>query len=326
MMEKLFSTKDVHPRERFAFWHDVACRVLVQHDSEPQSRQGFHAEITAGSLADIRLLQLDMPEMQVARTPRHIAQERCDDLFLLRQSAGRLVLEQQDREVVLKPGDMTLLDPMLPYHGKFSEGSRLLILKVQRRELEARIGKAGEIVARRLKAALPESGLTSSFLALLPTYSGGLAHASQEMTRAQTLDLIASALSHAMERAQNPLSSPRLLVLQKLRAAIDARLTDPGLNAKAVSAAAGISVRYANAVLARLDTSVARLIREKRLERCRRSLADARQANRTVSEIAYGWGFSDVTSFTRAFRRAYGMSPSDFRQASRSAAAKAADA
>jgi AraC-like DNA-binding protein len=277
-------------------------------------------------LADIRLLLFENSQMQVMRTPRHIALARTDDLFLIRQLAGQLTLEQQDREVCLKPGYMTLLDPMLPYRGRFSPGSRLLILKLQRRELEARIGKAGEMVVRALRPGMPESGLASSFVALLPTYSHRLAPASQEMTRDQTFDMIAVSLGKTMEHGQRQLSSLRLLALQRVRAAIDSRLTDPALDARTVSAVAGVSVRYANAVLARLDTSVGRLIREKRLDRCRRSLGDPLQEHRTVGEIAYGCGFSDLTSFGRAFKKAYGVLPSDYRRACKLASAVAADA
>src|SRR5262249_32806324 len=143
LMETLFSTRDVHPGERFPHWHDLVCRILVDHDSEPQCRQTFHAEIKAGTLADIGLLMFENCQMEVRRTARHIAQAQTDDLFLVRQCAGRLVLEQQDREVCLKTGDMTLLDPMLPYGGRFLSGSKTLVLKLQRRGLEARIGKAG---------------------------------------------------------------------------------------------------------------------------------------------------------------------------------------
>jgi AraC-like DNA-binding protein len=317
-MEKLFSTHDVHPRERFTCWHDLVCKILLDHDSEPYCRQRFHAEIKVGKLADIGLLLFENSQMQVMRTPRHIAQARCDDLFLVRQISGRLTLEQQDREVSLRPGHMTLLDPMLPFQGRFSPESSFLVLKLQRRELEARLGKAGEMVVRALRPTVPESGLTSSFLALLPAYGDRLATVSQQMTRDQTLDLIAVSLAKAME-GERQLSSPRLLTLQKVRAAINSRLADPALDTQTVSTVAGVSVRYANAVLARVDTSVGRLIRDKRLDRCRRSLGDPLQEHRTVSEIAYGWGFSDLTSFGRAFKKAYGMLPSDCRRACKAA-------
>jgi AraC family transcriptional activator of tynA and feaB len=76
-----------------------------------------------------------------------------------------------------------------------------------------------------------------------------------------------------------------------------------------------MSVRYANDVLARAETSIGRLVQEKRLARCRKALEDPFQEHRTVSEIAYGWGFSDMTHFGRAFKKAYGMLPRDYRRA-----------
>jgi AraC-like DNA-binding protein len=39
----------------------------------------------------------------------------------------------------------------------------------------------------------------------------------------------------------------------------------------------------------------------------------------TVSEIAHRWGFPDHANFTRAFHRAYGMSPRDYRKRFRTA-------
>jgi hypothetical protein len=42
------------------------------------------------------------------------------------------------------------------------------------------------------------------------------------------------------------------------------------------------------AVLAEDETSIMRLVRARRLDRCRRALEDTSQTHRTVSEIAYG--------------------------------------
>jgi AraC-like DNA-binding protein len=94
---------------------------------------------------------------------------------------------------------------------------------------------------------------------------------------------------------------------------------EPGslaLDSEIVAAAAGVSVRYANAVLAQEGTSIARLIQERRLARCRRAMEDPSQNHRTISEIAYGWGFSDMTHFGRRFKTAFGLSPRDYRRQS----------
>jgi len=59
--------------------------------------------------------------------------------------------------------------------------------------------------------------------------------------------------------------------------------------------------------------TIAAHIRARRLARMRADLADPRLAGRTVTEIALAWGFSDPAHASRAFRRAYGTSPSGFR-------------
>ena len=132
------------------------------------------------------------------------------------------------------------------------------------------------------------------------------------MVKDQALDLVARALAKATEGLRPQVSSARSLVRMNARAAIDARLADPALDATAVAAAAGVSVRYANAVLAEESMSIVRLIQAMRLARCRRALEDPSQRHRRVSEIADSWGFSDMTHFGRKFKAAYGSLPSEY--------------
>ena len=79
--------------------------------------------------------------MQVSHTARHIAHARSDHVFVCRQVAGVILLEQDTRQIALEAGDVSLLDPLLPYEGNFSADSETLVLKVPRRELEARVGE-----------------------------------------------------------------------------------------------------------------------------------------------------------------------------------------
>jgi hypothetical protein len=52
------------------------------------------------------------------------------------------------------------------------------------------------------------------------------------------------------------------VALLNVRAAIESRLSDPTLDAMTVAEAAGVSVRYANALLAEENTSIVRLLGE----------------------------------------------------------------
>ena len=54
-------------------------------------------------------------------------------------------------------------------------------------------------------------------------------------------------------------------------------------------------------------------IRTRRLEQCRRDVLDPVLADRPVAGIAARWGFVDAAHFSRAFKTAYGVSPSEYR-------------
>ena len=151
-MKTLFSTTEVHPRHRFDYWHDVACKTLINHDSTPECRQTFRAELQVGALADIDLVLYESSPMYCSVTVRHVGHANAEELFIFRQLAGVLVLEQDSRDLVLEAGDITLLDPRLPMVGKYLEGSRQLILKVPRRQLEARVGNTRQMIARAIEA------------------------------------------------------------------------------------------------------------------------------------------------------------------------------
>jgi AraC family transcriptional regulator, positive regulator of tynA and feaB len=316
-VKTVFSTLDVHPRDRFDYWHGVACANIVDHESHPECRQTFEAELQSGVVADIGLVLFKNSPMTVFRSPQHVKKVNSDELFVGRQLAGSLVLEQDCREVILGSGDIALIDPRLPYGAKFSAGSRLLLLKFPRRLLEARIGGTQGMTACSIKPSAAEARLTSAFLAALPACAGELDLTAAEVVQEQVIDLVALSLAKALERSAPRISAAKSIALLKVRAAIESRLTDPDLDANTVAAAAGVSVRYANAVLSNEDTTIMRLVQARRLARCRRALEEPLQAHRTISEIAYAWGFSDMTHFGRRFRAAYGVLPGECRRLAR---------
>ncbi|MFK8015863.1 MAG: AraC family transcriptional regulator [Gammaproteobacteria bacterium] len=81
-----------------------------------------------------------------------------------------------------------------------------------------------------------------------------------------------------------------------------------------VASALNMSVRTLHNRLADSSTTYQQL-----LDRTRRELAEQymRQANISVSEVAYLLGFSDCSNFSRAFHRWTGQAPSDFRNQSK---------
>lgn len=313
-MQKIFSTDDVHPRDRFDYWMSVVRRDFIRNDAVPACRRAFRAELHAGSIGSVRLALGQSSAVKITHTKRHSGQPSDDQLFVFMPFAGSKVLQQNGRRVTLMPGQFALVDPRLPHEGAFSDASDVLTLVMDRHSLECRLGAIQDLTARAITPTTAEGRLAAGYLSMLPSQAGCLNSTSENLVEVQLLDLVALALGRASEGQVSCGSSARSLVRAKLHDTIEARLADPSLDASVVATAVGVSTRYANAVLADEAMSLGRLIQAKRLERCRQGLADPAQKHRSVSEIAYGWGFSDMTHFGRRFKAAYGLLPSEFRR------------
>ena len=57
-----------------------------------------------------------------------------------------------------------------------------------------------------------------------------------------------------------------------------------------------------------------RQIWEDRLRHCREDLVSTELRRRSISEIAYSWGFRDAAHFSRMFRHRFGETPSALRR------------
>jgi AraC family transcriptional activator of tynA and feaB len=314
-MDKVLAMSELHPRDRLAYWHDVACKVLVKHECRVEKLPAFDASIHRAMLGDIGIIEVDSLGLNFAAvTKRNIANE-ADDVFLLGlQLGGSATLIQDGREATLQPGDFALLDAQRPYVSHYSAKWRRLFLRIPRRALKARLAPSSQLTARAIRHTSGIGGLVSEYMRMIPQRVLAIPAAARAQIGEQILDLAAIALAAEGNKDRPALSSARSVALLQLRTAVEQHLADPALDPETAAAAAGISVRYANALLAEEGQSIQRLIVQRRLDRCRLALADAKQAHRTIGDIAYGWGFSDLSHFTRRFKAAFGCAPGDYRK------------
>ena len=133
-------------------------------NSVPEDRVTSGAELQSGTLSDIGLILFNNSPMISFHDARHIAHANPDEFLLCRQIAGSALVMQGDREAALDPGDTTLVDPRRLCTTKFFMGSRMLVLKIPRGGLEARIGAAQGVTAYRLRPMDAETSLMSAFL------------------------------------------------------------------------------------------------------------------------------------------------------------------
>jgi AraC-like DNA-binding protein len=100
-------------------------------------------------------------------------------------------------------------------------------------------------------------------------------------------------------------------LVERVRHAIQLHLARGRVGEEQIAGPMKISPRHLRRLLRQHNTSYEQLLDEVRRETALRLLAEERSS---LTSIAYELGFHDPSSFTRAFRRWTGYSPSDFRR------------
>ncbi len=92
---------------------------------------------------------------------------------------------------------------------------------------------------------------------------------------------------------------------------------DAGLSLQSIAARRGISPRSIQMLFESEGTTFSRHVLDLRLDEARRLLTSRRHARLSITEVALGAGFDDLSYFNRSFKRRFLMTPTEFRHRER---------
>jgi len=304
-----FSTHDLAPHDRVPYWMDVASKAFFVHDMMVGAA-AFDGALKFDRMGGIGISTCVCGPCKITRTRQDIARDSIDDYILGIRLEGRTVVEQDGWTTMFEPGTAVLHDTARPLSAEYLDHSKSLYFMIPRKAIEARLGTRVRLT-KRISENGAVAGVMSDFLRSLAARVDDLGQEVHGRLGEQAVDLIALGF---VEPSDINSHSTRATTLLRLKSEIDTRLADPALRPSNAAAAAGISIRYANALLAEEGSSLERYILQRRLERCRGALQDPRQRHRMIGDIALSWGFSDHSHFTRRFRDTFGMTPGECRK------------
>lgn len=309
----VLSTEQQPAGERLAFWREVVNRQFVPLEVRPMRAEPFHGRVRSARLGPMQVSEVTSSAQQVTRTPRLIARDSGDDYKVGVQLRGSCVLAQDGRDVRLVPGDFAVYDCSRPYSLAFDGAFRTLVLVLPRRLIRLRSAGPADISAVRVSGREGLGGLVSPFLRRLGAVTEDVEGVAGHRIAESVVDLLTTAVAERLDdTAADPESAQRALFL-RISGFMEERLADPDLSPELIAAAHTVSVRYLHKLFALHGTTVCGWLRERRLEGCRRDLADRRLRHRNLGAVAARWGLHDPAHFSRLFKRAYGLAPSQYR-------------
>jgi len=317
----LIRVRDKPADERVDYLHDVGARIWVPFTAVGEDVSQM--EFRASGLGPMQVVVIDGAPFRVYRTRKQIEQADPDLLKAYVVCGGNTsVISQDDRQAMLSTGEFALQDTRRPceqIQGTIpGRPLRLLTFMFPPSMLPLPRNGIRELTATRIPASPGLGDLTSQFLLQVARNIDHYTPAEAARLSTAALEVLATRLARELEvRDWGTPEARRHALLTTVQAFICQNLGDPGLSPVAVAAAHHLSLRSLHQLFHDEGLTVAGWIRARRMERCRRDLADPALAARPVTAIAARWGFASAADFSRAFRAAHGMPPAEYRRSAR---------
>lgn len=306
-IEQTFTSESIPVGDPLAFWR-AFCNFLgagIESCDGPTAG----ATMTFRKLADYWCVERAAPYMRAGQ-PRGRRAVLAGFYLLVCQLSGRGVSRQGGREVAFAPGDLVLIDLALPCDCTMG-CHRSQMLCIPRHELESHITETEHAVNARIPADSPVAVLLSAYLDVISDADGTADTGLNSALVGHASRLVALSLGRDGSRVSGVRERVNLARREAALSFIDCSLTDTELTPARVAVQLGISRRTLDRVFKDSALTFSQCVRRRRLAAARRLLVDLTM---TVTDIAFAVGFNDLSTFNRAFRAQYGLTPREVRQ------------
>lgn len=307
-----FSTNAISPRERYDWLREVICREYTHVEITSPAHGDLSQDLTIYPWGNLQLSTIQSSAISLKRLPTEPHLNSQDAYFIVMLLSGDYRLEQNGREVLLQPGDMTIYDATRPHRihcpGEFTK----LILSIPRAVLRDRVAGIDFCTARRIPGTKGIGFVASNFLRSCGAQADRLQVHEFSKLSDHALDLLTLAVTSVRPVDVN-LSRSRAASINGIKTIIEQNLRDVDLDTSMITRYAGLSARYINRLFENEGTSLMRYVWRCRLENCRKDMLNPVYAGHRLTDIAFRWGFNDAAHFSRTFKQQFGCSPREFR-------------
>ena len=325
-MTSFWTTRGLGPADQMSYWADVLCQAFTplapwrsrDHVERSSSRSGLPGWVRSAAIGGGNAAEIASCTQRIDHGKREVARADEDVVFVNLQLDGHCTTTQDGRQCTVSRGEFAIVDSTRPYRLEFVEPGndelwRVLSFRLPRPLLADVVGPSAGTTARRFSSSSGSARLLGSLMVETWRSDSSLHPTERQMIGAAHVDLLRAVLGATAERDTGcSLQTDEALRVAAVRY-VESRLPFGRVPATEAASHVGVSVRTLHALFERAGTTFGAVVREHRVEACRRELADSRD-DRSIGAIAAAWGFSDSAHLAKSFRSHFGCSPVEYRE------------
>jgi AraC-like DNA-binding protein len=311
-----WSTEDLRPHERFDGWLELRVARYGGGSGElaREHRAGFEASYSQRMVADALVSQVRTSAYHFERTPAGIARVPLDYFVIVQQLGAGVVIGPRDDQQFVPSGGFSTNYGNTPYVLRSSDeqsGFHANIVAIPFARCQSLVARNARLGSRPLPVEVGPSALFASYFGAFVEQAPHLTGAAAEVAVETLLQLALVARGLGTEPVEPTRDALRAGQLEAARQFIARNLPRADLTPARAARAIGISVRQLHHLFEPTGTTFSHTLLAQRLDRARRLLAQ--WPDRPVIDIALACGIESQTTFYRAFRDAFGMTPGEYR-------------
>ena len=297
-----------HVRSLWDIWREQLWSNFVRLESRSDDEQ-FFGRVERATEGSNRLARVCSTSQVTERTPAHIRFDPRELVLVAVQRSGYGYIEQDGRQARLDAGDFGFYDTTRPYRLYFDAPFQQLIVRLPRDLLERRLPSLGKLTARCFPGQSGAVAVASGFALQLADNAASLGDQGLESFEAVAADLLATAILYSDKGADYEDRAR----FERVQRRVMRHVRDPNPDFEKIAAKEGMSLRTFQRLFQTHGSTPNRWLQDRRLEGAASEMRSTHLANRSITEIAYSWGFNDMSHFNRTFRARFGGSPSQWR-------------
>ena len=312
-MNLVFTTQDVPPAQRHRAWQEALCALYVRVDSRCDAVDDYRGFVKESSFGTVTITDCLIAPQRIDRRQSHLSRVDKDCFYVALTQKGHQVVEQRGQRLAYGPGSATLFSASEPYTLRNPDPHRAFYLEIPRAALAQRWQPSRPLVTASVNTNYGVGRIVADMCASMVLEADTLPDITRAQLGERLIDVLALALDSPHGDVPDLDGSVASQRLRQIRKYIESNIGNPLLNPERVAAACQMSVRALHYLFKGTGQSVSAYIWERRLQRCLEALHMPAQSHRTVTEIALAAGFNSMSHFSSAFRRRFGVTPSDAR-------------
>jgi AraC-like DNA-binding protein len=312
MQVSSFATSDFRRECRIEAWSELIWSAIGRLNTKVHAGADFSGQVQFGDAAGVKLCNaVVMTPHSVARTSELIRRDDRGVLKVVIQLKGRAVIEQCGRQLILSPGEWTLYDASRPYAVVNPEAIEFLAMLVPREKLIRANTTVSHYTLQRFSATAGLGRLVCNYVDALLAEMPALSVDSGRGLVDAAIDLVQLAVTEHFRPGH--VLSASVVSRERIEAYINRHLRDPEFSIDMIAEVMHCSKRHLHKTFNEDGETISRFLWNTRLDRCRADLINPELCDKSITLLAFSWGFNNAAHFSRCFRARFGMSPSDFR-------------